>query len=301
MLAMFGAVSVALPKPGETLPPVSRTYITGAASRGTASLTVQGEKVEIHPRGGWVAIVDVATGVNDIEIEADGFKTNIAIKVAAPSGGGRDVPPPVYGKIPYAKDDAKAHPLGKAPGEITIAIDPGHGGPADTGTVSPHGYYEKDANLALAREVRRALEALGYNVKMTRESDVAVPLQERARIACGKNGADAFVSIHHNSCAYDKDPRQIRYTCVYKWNDIGNALAECISGRMAAALEGDIESRGVLHANFLVTRNPEVPSCLVEADFINSPEGELASWNGARRLKLAKAIAAGIDDWCQAR
>ena len=48
-----------------------------------------------------------------------------------------------------------------------------------------------------------------------------------------------------------------------------------------------------------MTRNPEIPSCLVEADFVSSPEGEEAIWNAERRARMAKAIAAGIDDWCK--
>ena len=56
-------------------------------------------------------------------------------------------------------------------------------------------------------------------------------------------------------------------------------------------------SKGSLHANFAVTRNPEIPSCLVEADFITSPEGEEAIFNNERRGVLARAIADGIEDW----
>jgi N-acetylmuramoyl-L-alanine amidase len=68
---------------------------------------------------------------------------------------------------------------------------------------------------------------------------------------------------------------------------------------MAAEFEGEFKSNGPMHANFAVTRNPEIPSCLVEADFVSSPEGEEAIWNAERRARMAKAIAAGIDDWCK--
>jgi N-acetylmuramoyl-L-alanine amidase len=56
-----------------------------------------------------------------------------------------------------------------------------------------------------------------------------------------------------------------------------------------------------MHANFAVTRNPEIPSCLVEADFVTSPEGEEAIWNAERRSIMAEAIASGIDDWCKGK
>ena len=54
-----------------------------------------------------------------------------------------------------------------------------------------------------------------------------------------------------------------------------------------------------MHANFAVTRNPEIPSCLVEADFVTSPAGEESIWNAARRRLVAEAIADGIDGWCK--
>ena len=66
---------------------------------------------------------------------------------------------------------------------------------------------------------------------------------------------------------------------------------------MAACLEGKVKSNGVLHANYAVTRNPEIPSCLIEVDFITVPEGELDSWNHERSKKVALAIADGLDDW----
>ena len=305
ILPLFATVTVAFPKPGDRLPQVDRTWMSGAVSREVKSLKVQGKDVEIYRTGAWLAMVSVSGGENSIEIIADGATTNVSIKVQhgkiaaagdAPQAAGKQ---PVYKKLPYAADEAKKHPSGKTPGETTIAIDPGHGGEKDTGATSPHGHFEKDANLALAFEVRRALEALGYKVKMTRETDRPLVLTDRARIACGEDGADAFVSIHHNSTPYDRDPRLARYTSVYEWNAIGKALAEKISARVGAALEGDVENRGVLHANFAVTRNPEVPSCLVEADFLNTPEGEEAVWNGVRRRKIGEAIAAGIDEWCK--
>ena len=76
-----------------------------------------------------------------------------------------------------------------------------------------------------------------------------------------------------------------------------SSINQLYSGTMGAALEGDIPNNGVMHANFAVTRNPEVPSCLVETDFIATPEGEEAIWNYKRRRKIAESIAAGIDDW----
>ena len=83
-----------------------------------------------------------------------------------------------------------------ASGQKTVVIDPGHGG-KDPGA-SDNGVTEKDVNLAIGLELQRILAALGYNVVMTRNTDIYLKLQERTDIANNVN-ADLFVSIHVNA------------------------------------------------------------------------------------------------------
>lgn len=82
------------------------------------------------------------------------------------------------------------------PSRKTIVIDPGHGG-KDPGT-SGNGAVEKDINLAIGQELARILQGQGYNVIMTRKTDIYLTLQERTDIANNAN-ADVFVSIHVNA------------------------------------------------------------------------------------------------------
>jgi len=79
----------------------------------------------------------------------------------------------------------------------TVVIDAGHGG-KDPGATSILGFYEKDVNLSVARQVARLLEQRGLRVKMTRTSDYFVELEDRAAIANNLD-ADLFVSIHSDS------------------------------------------------------------------------------------------------------
>jgi len=81
-------------------------------------------------------------------------------------------------------------------GRKTIVVDPGHGG-KDPGA-SDNGVVEKNVNLAIGLELEKALKARGYNVIMTRRTDVYLKLQERTDIANNAN-ADLFVSIHVNA------------------------------------------------------------------------------------------------------
>ncbi len=77
----------------------------------------------------------------------------------------------------------------------TIVIDAGHGG-VDPGAIATNGIYEKNITLGVARELRDMLEDTGhYKVKMTRDSDVFVILQDRVKIARRAKG-DLFVSLH---------------------------------------------------------------------------------------------------------
>ena len=77
-------------------------------------------------------------------------------------------------------------------------IDPGHGG-KDPGAIGPSGLMEKDVVLEIGRLVREQLAAdRRYDVRMTRDSDIFIPLEERTAMA-NQAGADLFVSLHINS------------------------------------------------------------------------------------------------------
>lgn len=309
MLTAVLAFSIAFPGANARLPYVERAYMIGAAERGVTNLTVQGRPVEIYRTGAWATMVDVAEGTNVVECtytltNGDGWATHttnhvfsVARKPAPPAPNAPPPPEKKWEKLEYASDLPREHPSGRKSSEITIVVDPGHGG-TDTGALSPHGLYEKNANLILAKAVCDALADRGFRVLMTREDDRALVLTERPRLAHSEN-ADAFVSIHHNAPAANQDPRIARYTAVYSWNPLGEKLAAAIAGRMAEALDGEVPSKGTLHANFAVTRNPEIPSCLVETDFITSAQGEEAIFNHARQRFLANAIADGIEDWAK--
>src|SRR5438270_7086395 len=80
----------------------------------------------------------------------------------------------------------------------TIVIDAGHGG-YDRGGVPGQRISEKDKTLDVAQRLKRILQADGYRVIMTRDSDVFIPLGTRVAIANSYRGA-SFISIHFN-CA----------------------------------------------------------------------------------------------------
>ena len=82
----------------------------------------------------------------------------------------------------------------------TVVIDPGHGG-KDTGTISADKKtYEKTLTLKISRLFADKIRAQYPDVKvlMTRDKDVFIPLNTRAKIASDAD-AQLFISIHINA------------------------------------------------------------------------------------------------------
>jgi len=89
----------------------------------------------------------------------------------------------------------KISELQKPNRNIVVAIDAGHGG-EDPGAMGKKRTREKDVVLAIARELKQAIDAQpGMSGVLTRTGDYYVPLRDRFEKA-RKHRADLFVSIH---------------------------------------------------------------------------------------------------------
>ena len=215
-------------------------------------------------------------------------------RVLAPLGKGARVPPKGLIAPNPADGFPDRPPYGRPPSAVRICVDAGHGGD-DPGALSPHGWREKEANLLQARALRDALEKAGFQVVMTRDGDSFPDLLARPRAAYDAR-ADAFISVHHNATPPSRDPRLVRYTAAYASLSNGLALARCIQKHVAQVV-APVPDAGARLKSLAVCRNPAVPSCLLEIDFINLPEGEAAIWDPARRKKVADAVVCGVLDW----
>ena len=83
---------------------------------------------------------------------------------------------------------------------FTVVIDAGHGG-HDAGAIGlKMKVQEKNLNLAVAKQLAVKIRETYPEVKvvLTRDTDIFLPLQQRADIA-NKNHADLFISIHTNA------------------------------------------------------------------------------------------------------
>jgi len=171
-------------------------------------------------------------------------------------------------------------------GQRTVVIDAGHGG-HDRGGVPYQRIGEKGMTLDVSQRLKRVLQAEGYRVIMTRNSDVFVPLGTRVAIANSYRGA-IFVSVHFNSS------RRAGANGVetYYYRSDSASLAASIHRNVVAG--APTENRGIRRRGFFVIRRTAIPSVLVECGFLTNPQEGRLALSASYRQQLAERIARGI-------
>jgi len=192
----------------------------------------------------------------------------------------------------------------------TICLDPGHGGkdPGNKDGVQ----QEKKYTLLLAQEVEKRLKDAGFNVILTRRTDVFIDLPDRP-LAANDRRADLLVSLHFNSLEGGA-ARGLETYCLTpahasssnargegasagnypgnKFNEKNVLLAWQVQKSVVRSL--GVEDRGVKRARFAVLKTPEMPAILVEGGFMSDPAEARRIYDNSWRRKLAQAIVDGI-------
>ena len=217
-----------------------------------------------------------------------------------------------------------------------IVLDPGHGG-VDPGAPAVTGKHEKNITLQVARVVRDALKRTGrYDVVLTREKDIFIPLRQRFEIARGSN-ADLFISLHADSFKSASVRGASVYTLSERASDREAALlaakenkSDVIAGidlgteppevssilidlaqretmnysaHFAGILVGELGKAVPLRRNshrfagFVVLKAPDVPSVLVEMGYLSNHQDATALSNRTNQVKLAESIRRAVDGY----
>lgn len=172
-------------------------------------------------------------------------------------------------------------------GFSTVVLDAGHGG-RDSGA-KVRGQMEKTLVLDITKKIKAELTPQ-FKVVMVRDSDVFVELNDR--VAKANRYSDAvLVSVHLNH-----GPRRIAGSETYYWRTDSYSLAKRIQRNLSAAISGERGNRGLVRRRLRLTRNPEIPSVLLECGYLTNPQEAAKLGNASYRSKLAKAIAKGIKD-----
>lgn len=191
--------------------------------------------------------------------------------------------------------------------DVQVVLDPGHGGPVDTGAVGPNGLVERDLNLTLSLATQRELESRGVTVAITRTRDYATLLATRAAFADAV-GADALVSVHHNAPA--AIPSDVPGTEIFVQTDsdqsrrLGGLLYGAVFDALAA-VEGvawtTASDAGVVRVlntrgtdAYGIIRRPVTPTALVELGYINNASEAAFMATDAYIDIASRALADGI-------
>jgi N-acetylmuramoyl-L-alanine amidase len=212
----------------------------------------------------------------------------------------------------------------------TICIDAGHGG-KDPGC---HGSNanEKTVCLAIALKLGAKIKEAypNVNVVYTRDTDVFVELDDRAKIA-NRNKADLFICIHANSAspaAYGTETfvlglhrtesqqkiAERENSTIYLEHDKGSQYKnfdlspDAIIARQlqlsvfldhsinfASKLQDEFKrigryNRGVKQAGFIVLYKTTMPSVLIETGFLTNPNDEVFLSTESSQDKMAQAM-----------
>ncbi len=185
--------------------------------------------------------------------------------------------------------------------EVTIVIDPGHGGD-DPGKVGVNQALEKDVNLAIAHKLRELLEKDGVNVVMTRSEDVGLYDENagskksqdmKRRCAMIEETAPVFtVSIHQNSYHEEYvDGAQVFY---YTHSEGGKELAECLQQQLIDDIDPSNTRAAKANDTYYLLIHTSVPTVIVECGFLsNRKEADLLIQD-VYQDKLAQSICKGV-------
>ncbi len=217
-----------------------------------------------------------------------------------------------------------------------IVIDPGHGG-KDTGAIGYRNYREKIIVFQIARRLKKALEAYGHKVYITRSKDVFIPLRKRTSFANKKN-ADLFISIHANSVprkgnykkhhgfetyflsrARSKRAKNVaakenskyigemNYFAKESFLNFLNSKRILASNKLAIDIQRGmlsstkpyykVKDGGVRKGPFWVLVGAQMPAVLVEVGFVTSPMEARYLVNKRYQNRLAQGIALGVQNY----
>lgn len=187
-----------------------------------------------------------------------------------------------------------------------IVVDAGHGGYDGGARARDSGLWEKEINLAVAKQVEKALTQRGAAVFMTRTGDEDLCSDSRPshktmkredmenRVALAVEAkADMVLSIHMNEY---RDRTQSGPQVFYRQGcDSGRLLAGAMQEALIARLQPKKE-RAALAGDYFILQL-DVPSVLIECGFISNAAEEKLLLSKDYQQRLGEAIAKGVESY----
>lgn len=268
------------------------------------AFTLRGDRrVDVTPAGG--ALTIAVANQPEINLARTG-NGQLGGATVAQSSAQSPAGPPVAPIAPQPQSTPWKFGLPKGSENRIIVIDPGHGG-ADAGTAH-NGLVEKNLTLDISLRLRTLLTAAGWNVRLTRDSDIdpvspdlltafsgdgrpnssdRAYLQTRCDVANTAN-ARLFISIHINY----SDAPGVHGTTFYYTKPQDVPFAQALERGLIP--QAGTQDDGVVKSNLYVTKHTTMPAVLIETGFISNP-GDVRLLSDPNFLQsVAVGIAAGV-------
>lgn len=179
-----------------------------------------------------------------------------------------------------------------------IVIDPGHGYGKTATKLDPGGVgyvTEQSVNLAVSKLLEEKLTAMGATVVRLKTESEFIFTETRPTVA-RTYGADMFISLHCNSVLNE----QAHGVETYYFTPFSQPLAKYINDNLLSYYDNTVyadgtnSNRGDKYSYYLVTRQQDFPSVLVEMGFVTNERECMVMADPSHQSEIAQCIADGV-------
>ncbi len=170
---------------------------------------------------------------------------------------------------------------------FVVLIDPGHGG-EDPGSLD-----EKSINLEIANQLIELSKSSDIRIVSTRDSDEFISLNDRVKMI-DKIKPDLLLSLHCNASDNRKQKGvEGYYSPKNLYDKVSKSFIEILVQKQ---LEDESDNGNIKSVNFVILKDPKVPSVLLELGFLTNDMDSERLHDKKQQKIIAYRILDGLEE-----